>query len=135
MKTLGEELLFKDECYKIIGTCMQVHNELGPGFLEAVYQESLAIEFKLQGIPFEREVKLEIKYKERTLQKFYVADFICYDEIIIELKALTKLESPHKAQVINYLKATDLKLGILINFGANSLQYERIINKNLGRDL
>jgi len=125
-----EPLLFKDESYKVIGACMEVHQELGCGFLENVYQEALAMEFNLQGIPFKQEVKLKIVYKGRTLQKFYIADFICYDEIIIELKALTKIENSHTSQAINYLKATDLRLAVLINFGTSSLEYKRIINKN-----
>lgn len=125
------DILFKDESYKIIGACMAVHHELGNGFLEAVYQEALEIEFQLRQIPYEREVELEIFYKDQILEKKYQADFICFNEIIIELKALSALESSHKSQVINYLKATDLQLGLLINFGQASFVSQRVINKSI----
>ncbi|MDA3945673.1 MAG: GxxExxY protein [Helicobacteraceae bacterium] len=122
-----ESLLYKKESYDIIGACMTVHNELGCGFLEPVYQEALELEFKEKGIPFIREEKLEIYYREHTLQQYYIADFICYDKIIIELKALNSLDKTHVAQVLNYLKATDLSLGLLINFGAASLESKRVV--------
>jgi GxxExxY protein len=121
-------LLYKDESYKIIGACMEVHNTLGCGFLEAVYQEALAIEFEKRGIPYIREAELNIEYKDTVLSKKYNADFICYDKIILEIKALSELISVHQAQVINYLKATKLKLGILVNFGEESLNYIRLAN-------
>ena len=117
----------KEKSYNIIGACMAVHRELGCGFLEAVYQEALALELKERGIPYIQEEKLEIYYKEHTLQQYYVADFICYDNIVLELKALSGLESSHYAQVLNYLKATDLSLGLLVNFGTKSLESKRII--------
>ena len=117
----------KEESYNIIGACMAVHRELGSGFLEAVYQEALALELKARSIPYIQEEKLEIYYKEHTLQQYYVADFICYDNIVLELKALSGLESSHYAQVLNYLKATDLSLGLLVNFGTKSLESKRII--------
>lgn len=120
-------LLYKEEAYQIIGACMEVHRELGCGFLEAVYQEALEIEFGKRNIPFEREVPLRIRYKEVVLKKEYIADFICYDNIIVELKALSELASVHESQVLNYLKATGLKLGILVNFGQESLEYKRLI--------
>ena len=120
-------LLYKEESYKIIGACMEVHKTLGSGFLEAVYQEALAIEFSKQGIPFNKEEKLNIHYKGVTLNKEYIADFICYNSIIIELKALSKLNGDHTAQVLNYLKATGFQLGLLINFGSSSLQYKRLV--------
>jgi GxxExxY protein len=126
----GTEIIFKDESYKIIGACIAVHNELGVGFLEAVYQEALELEFKLRNIPFEREVELDIYYKDNLLAKKYQADFICYDEIIVELKALSGLESTHKAQLINYLKVTNMQLGILVNFGQSSLVNHRIVNNS-----
>ncbi len=129
--TSFNDILFKDESYKIIGACMAVHNELGNGFLEAVYQEALEIEFKLRKIPYEREVELEIFYKDQILEKKYQADFICFNEIIIELKALSALESSHKSQVINYLKATDMQLGLLVNFGQASFVSQRIIKKGV----
>ncbi len=123
------ELVFREEAYKIIGACMAVHRELGCGFLEAVYAEALGVELLLQRIPFRREVPLVISYRGQPLKKSYVADFICYDKIILELKALSSLESLHEAQVLNYLKATQNKLGILVNFGEQSLKYKRIVKE------
>ena len=106
---------------------MAVHRELGRGFLEPVYQEALAIEFDYLGIPYEREDEIEIIYRGVPLDKKYKADFVCYGEIILELKATDSLAKEHTAQVLNYLKATGYQLGLLINFGARSLQYKRII--------
>jgi GxxExxY protein len=120
------ELLYKHETYKIIGACMTVHQELGSGFLEAVYQEALAFEFQEQGIPYRKESKIEIYYKERTLQQYYIADFICYDKVIVELKAVQELDTAHVSQVLNYLNATDQQLALLVNFGQSSLQYKRL---------
>ena len=119
---------FPDKCYDIIGACMNVHNELGYGFLESVYQEALKLELSLLKIPFEKEVKLEVSYKGTALRQYYLADFICFGDIIVELKAVKKIEPSHKAQVINYLKATRFKQALLINFGSNSLQHEKINN-------
>jgi GxxExxY protein len=121
------DLICKEESYKIIGAAMEVHRELGSGFLEAVYQEALALEFIRKDIPFKQEAKLEISYKEQTLSKYYEADFICYNKIILEIKAINELSSSHESQVINYLKATGFKLGLLINFGEESLEYKRLI--------
>jgi len=117
----------KNECYQIIGACMNVQNELGCGFLEAVYQEALSIEFNHNNIPFQKEKPLNIYYKERLLTKKYVADYICFDQIIVELKAMDSLAPEHTAQVLNYLKATGLKVGLLVNFGTPKLQYKRVI--------
>jgi len=122
-----DNIIYKAESYKIIGACIEVHKELGPGFLEAVYQEALEIEFERNHIPYEREKELEIVYKGEKLSKKYYADFVCFDKIIVELKALSTLTTEHYAQVLNYLKATGFKLGILINFGAKSLEYRRMI--------
>lgn len=122
-----EEYLYKQECYDIIGAAMEMHNELGHGFLEPVYQEALSIVFLENGIPFSKEQVLDIHFKGRLLNKKYVADFICYNEIIVELNALEALVPEHTAQVLNYLKATDKKLGLLINFGTPKLQYKRVI--------
>ncbi|MBQ3655214.1 MAG: GxxExxY protein [Bacteroidales bacterium] len=119
-------LKFKEQTDLILGACMEVHNELKNGFLEPVYQEALEREFQLQGIPYEREKKLNIYYKGELLKKEYFADFYCFDNIIVELKAVSRLESEHKAQVINYLKAINKEIGLLINFGKSSLQWERI---------
>ena len=126
--TEKDMLLYEKETGKIINACLNVFNELGNGFLEAVYQEALAIEFEIQGIPYKREQKLEITYRGRKLNKEYYADFICFDSIIVELKTVSTLVSAHKAQVINYLKATKMKVGLLINFGGASLKWERISN-------
>ena len=124
------EILYKDESYKIIGAAMTVHSELSSGFLEAVYQEALEKEFCLQQIPYRREVPLPIYYKGELLSKSYIADFICYDNIIVELKTASSISSEYKAQVLNYLKATKKELGLLINFGENKLKYERLIRAN-----
>ena len=123
-------LIYPKESYDITGCLMDVHRELGCGFLEAVYQEALAIEFKKAGIPFKREVSLKINYKGVTLTKEYVADFVCYDKIIIELKAVSQIADIHKSQVKNYLKATGYRLGILANFGSTSLETARVCYSN-----
>lgn len=122
-----EEFILKDECYKIIGACMEVHSELGSGFLEAVYEEALAREFYEREIPFSSEQRLFVYYKGEKHNKYYCADFICFDKIIIEVKAMDGLIDEHFSQVLNYLKATGFRLGLLINFGASKLQYKRII--------
>ena len=111
---------------KILNACMEVHNELGNGFLEPVYQEALEKEFKIQKIPYEREKLLPIIYKGQKLSKEYYADFVCYGSIIVELKAVTNIVKAHKAQVLNYLKAANLRIGLLVNFGENSLKWQRI---------
>ena len=122
-----EKYLYKDLTYRIIGCGINVHKELGCGFLEQVYQEALGKEFKYQNISYKREVRIKIKYRNEYLDKEYQADFICFDRIILEIKALSEFASTHEAQVINYLKATELEIGLLINFGAESLQYKRLI--------
>ena len=124
---MNNDILYKEECYKIIGACMNVHKELGPGFLEAVYQESLAFEFFEQGIPFEKEKDIRIFYKDKLLDKCYKADFLCFEKIIVELKALSELSNDHISQLLNYLKATKLRVGLLVNFGSPSLIYKRLI--------
>lgn len=123
-----EKFLYKEESYAIRGAIMSVHRELGCGFLERVYQDALELEFKLRGIPYEREKQIQITYKGYPLGEPYRADFICYGKIIVELKAVNELLGIHKAQVINYLKATKLKLGILMNFNDAIVYPERIIN-------
>ncbi|MFN2109920.1 MAG: GxxExxY protein [Anaerolineae bacterium] len=115
------------QTYAIIGAAMEIHRQLGHGFLEAVYQDAAVIEFPLRKIPFEKEVSLPIRYKDTLLPSHYRADFICFSEIIVEFKALSRLSSVEEAQLLNYLKATGLKRGLLINFGAPSLQYKRMV--------
>ena len=113
--------------FAIIGAAMEVHKELGSGFLEAVYQEALEREFTYQEMPYKSQPPVRIKYKGEPLKKKYEPDFICYDEVIVEIKALDKLSGLEQAQVINYLKATRLKAGILINFGSKSLEHKRFV--------
>ena len=119
---------YKVESYNIRSAIFAVHNELGNGFLERVYQDALEYEFRERGIPYEREKEIQIMYKGKPLGEPYRADFVCYDKIIVELKALSELDGAHRAQVINYLKATKMKLGLLINFGETSAKVERILN-------
>jgi len=122
------ELLYKDEVYAIIGAAMDVYNNLGPGFLEAVYQEAMEIETLARKIPAAPEQKLFIEYKGAPLKKFYEADLICYEKIIVEIKALDKLTSREEAQLLNYLKATGCPVGVLINFGSrNDLEWKRMV--------
>ena len=104
---------------------MSVHKELGCGFLEAVYGDALEMEFKMQGIPYTREQEMTIDYKGCQLPHKYIADFVCYDDIIVEIKAVDSLSSSHRAQIINYLHVTQFELGLLINFGETSLKFER----------
>ena len=121
------EIIYKDEAYKIIGCAMRVHAELGCGFLEAVYQEALEIAFQDEGVPYTREPLLRIEFRGRTLHKEYSPDFICYGKIIVELKAQDVLIGLNRAQIISYLCAAKMKLGMLINFGAEHLQHERLV--------
>lgn len=115
------------QTYAIIGAAMEIHRQLGHGFLEVVYQEAAILEFTTRQIPFEREVNLPVKYKETILPVHYRADFVCFSEVIVEFKALANTTSNEEAQLLNYLKATGLKRGLLINFGSSSLQYKRLV--------
>ena len=119
-------LLFKNESFKIIGAALEVHKVLGCGFVEMVYQEALEEEFKKRNIPYEREKELLINYKGKILSKTFRADFICYDKIILELKAVNEFIDDHYAQIYSYLKASNMSLGILINFGKANLDYYRL---------
>ena len=122
------EIVFKEESYRIMGACFEVYKEKGCGFLEAVYQECLEIEFEMQGVLFVPQAQLALNYKGRPLKQWYVPDFICYGKIIVEIKALRELGDEHRAQVHNYLKATGHKLGLLVNFGHHpQVEYERIV--------
>ena len=121
-------IVHKEESYKIVGAAFKVYNILGSGFLEAVYQEALEIEFKRQGIPYEREKELKIQYDGIELKQTYKADFVCYGKIIVELKAVSALDDAHRSQVYNYLHATGYRLGLLLNFGcSDELEKERIV--------
>jgi GxxExxY protein len=113
---------------EIIGAAMEVHRQLGAGFLESVYQEALEIEFTARGIPFARELELPVYYQGQQLKQKYRADFVCFDEVLVELKALTKMSTAEESQVINYLKAGSFPVGLLINFGERSLRFRRFVN-------
>ena len=113
--------------FAIIGAAMEVHREMGCGFLERVYQESLAVELAIRKIPFQREIELPVKYKGQALDAIYKPDFICYESVIVETKALSLISGSEAAQLLNYLKITGYKVGLLINFGVTSLEYERYV--------
>jgi len=122
------DLLYKDEVYTIVGAAMDVYNDLGPGFLENVYQEAMEIEVVARKIPSRAFQEIHIKYKGRPLRKFYVADLICYDKIIVEIKAMDKLTLREEEQLLNYLKPTGMKVGVLINFGHfPTLEWKRLV--------
>ncbi len=122
------DLLLKDEVYAIIGAAIQVHSVLGPGFLEPVYQEALELECGWRKIPFVAQKRLEISYRGQKLLKEYIADLVCYDKIIVEIKALDQLTGREESQLLNYLKATDMKVGLLINFGSQGrLEWKRFV--------
>jgi GxxExxY protein len=122
------EILYPEESYVIIGACFEVYKDKGCGFLEPVYQECLEIEFEYQGIPFFPQKELKLSYRDRKLKQGFKPDFVCYDKIIVEIKAVSELVGDHRAQILNYLSATGMKLGLLINFGHYpKLEYERFI--------
>jgi GxxExxY protein len=121
-------LLFKDEVFRIIGAAIEVSKVLSSGYLEAVYQEALEIELSESNVSFEKQKKLKIHYKHRILTKEYIADFVCFDKIIIEIKAIKRLTTVEDAQILNYLKITGLPLGILINFGGSTMEWKRFAN-------
>ncbi|MBA3665158.1 MAG: GxxExxY protein [Bacteroidetes bacterium] len=120
-------LIYKDEAYDIISCCFEVHKTLGKGFLEGVYKDALAHEFKLKNIAFKREQKFEVLYKDIVLPHYYCSDFIVYDKIVLEIKAQSDVIDQHYKQVINYLAVSKMKLGLLVNFGESSLKFKRIV--------
>ncbi len=122
------ELIYKDESYKVVGACMEVYNEKGFGFHEAVYQECLELELGFQSIPFDPQKELSLEYKGHPLGQTYIPDLICFGKIVVELKAVSTLTDDHRGQVLNYFRATGMKLGILLNFGnPRKLEWERIV--------
>lgn len=122
------DLLLKDESYRIMGACFEVYKEKGCGFVEPVYQECLEIEFELQNLPNISQQQLNLDYKGRRLKQTYIPDFICFDQVILEIKAVSSLCDDHRAQVHNYLKATGYRLGLLVNFGHHpKVEWERIV--------
>lgn len=122
------DILYKDECYNIIGACMAVHRKLGAGFLESVYSEAMEIEFRKRGIPYEKEKKLQVYFDDKPLNKYFRADYVCYQCIILELKASSFIVLSDRKQTFNNVKATSFKLGLLVNFGEPSLKYYRMPN-------
>ena len=122
-------LILKDEVYAVVGAAIEVHRELGPGFLEAIYQEAMEAELREREIHFEAQKPVSVRYKDRILEKEYFADLVCFDQVLVEIKAITKLSGNEHAQIINYLKATGFKVGILINFGSHGkLEWKRFVN-------
>jgi GxxExxY protein len=120
------KIIYPEESYKIVGACFNVYNEMGCGFLEAVYQECLELEFEFQGIPFKPQQDIFLSYRQKKLKQTYKPDFLCFDKIIVEIKAVSKLTDEHRSQVINYLNATNFDLALLVNFGHYpKLQNER----------
>jgi GxxExxY protein len=122
------ELIYKDEVFALVGAAIEVHRVLGPGFLEPVYQEALEIELGARDIPFVAQHRIQIRYKEQLLSKEYLADLVCHEKIIVELKVMETLTGREEAQVLNYLKATGFKVGVLINFGSHGkLEWKRLV--------
>ncbi|MFL5027875.1 MAG: GxxExxY protein [Microvirga sp.] len=131
---MGEQLIYAEEAYRIQGAVFEVSRNLGVGFLEAVYQECLALEFAARGIPFQATPKLSLTYKGTTLAQTYAPDFVCFDRIIVELKATRELAPEHRAQVLNYLRVTDLRLGLLVNFGSSRAVVQRLALSDFNRE-
>ena len=127
-----EDLNYPEEAYAIFGACFEVYNKMGNGFVEPVYQECLEIEMGMRLIPFSPQHELQLRYRGRPLKRKYIPDFVCYEKIVVEIKAVSSLADEHRAQVHNYLAATGYQLGLLINFGhAKGVQYERIVYTRL----
>jgi GxxExxY protein len=128
--SIAMDVLYKDESYGIMGACFEVYKEKGCGFVESVYQECLSFELATQSIPFAEQVELPLDYKGRSLRQTFKPDFICFDKIIVEIKAVSKITDEHRAQVHNYLKAAGHKLGLLVNFGHYpKVEWERIVRE------
>ena len=121
------DLIYKEESFQIIGKCFEVHNNLGPGFLEIVYKDALEYEFQKEGITYSREEKYEVQYKDIVLPHNFYADFVVFDKIILEVKGISGIADEHIAQTINYLKVSGNKLGLLVNFGELKLKYKRLV--------
>ncbi|WP_127021477.1 GxxExxY protein [Flagellimonas beolgyonensis] len=121
------QIIYKNESYFVIGLCMDIHNELGKGFSEAVRSDALEMELKSNGVPFQREVRFDIIYKGEKLKHYYYADYLVDDKFILELKAVEKISNSHIKQTLNYLAASKMQLGLIINFGEDSLSYKRVI--------
>ncbi|MBC7782397.1 MAG: GxxExxY protein [Burkholderiales bacterium] len=122
------ELILKDEVYSIVGAAFEVYNELGCGFLESIYQEAMEIELAARGIPFLAQAPLRIRYKNQVLAKQYIADIICFGAVLVEIKAVDQIISVHESQALNYLKATGLRVAVIINFGAAvELEWKRLV--------
>jgi len=126
MNPSSRELILKDEVYAVVGAAMEVSNELGTGFLEAVYQEALGIELAERQVPFVQQEPIRICYKGRKLVKEYIPDFLCFGQVVVEIKALKQLTSVEDAQLLNYLKATGKPVGVLLNFGTPKLEWKRM---------
>ncbi len=125
---MDDKLIFREECYRIIGACLAVYQDKGNGFVEPVYQDALEIELEMAGIPFDPQRNYPIHYRGRHLRHTYTPDLLCFDAIIVELKAAKALTDEHRAQVLNYLQVTGLQLGLLVNFGSHPrLEWERIV--------
>jgi GxxExxY protein len=121
------ELLYKEEVFKLVGFCMDIHRELGKGHDEVIYKDAFVVELSRANIPFSREKNYEVSYKGVILPHFYYCDFVVWDKLLVEAKAVEKLNDAHVKQVLNYLAASKLRLGLLVNFGGNSLEWKRVI--------
>jgi len=122
------EFLFQEECYEIIGVCMDIHKILGPGLLEVVYKDSMEYEFTKKDIPFEREKRFDVHYKDAILRHNFYADFVVYGNLILEVKACAEINKDHVRQTLNYISIAKSSLGLILNFGAQSFQQKRVIN-------
>src|SRR2546427_6403638 len=122
-----KELLYKEEVFQLVGCCMEIHRELGKGHDEVIYKDPFVVELSRAGIPFSREKKYGVAYEGAILPHFYYADFVVWDKILFEVKAVEKLTEAHAKQVLNYLAASKLRLGLLVNFGSDALEWKRVI--------